>query len=84
MDLKEFRSRDMTTWAGSLFYCTVTNGKKRVFIIACCSGYLYVMHGVHSSGHFDRMADVCWKRYFNKAINNPVEQYEACVCTHPF
>ena len=39
-------------------------------------GYLYVMHGVHSSGHFDWIAEVCWNRYFNKAINNLVDQYE--------
>ena len=58
MDLKEFRSRDMTTWAGSLFHCTIT--KERVFIITCLSGDLYIMHGVHSSGNFDRMADVSW------------------------
>ena len=38
------------------------------------------MHGVHNSGHFDRMADVCWNRHFNKVINNLVEQYETSVC----
>ena len=37
------------------------------------------MHGVHCSGHFDRMADVSWHGYFDMAINNLVEHCETCV-----
>ena len=40
------------------------------------------MHEVHSSGHFDRRADV--SGYFDKAINNLVEHCEtsARLCSN--
>ena len=71
MDLEEFMSEDMTIWPRSFFHCTIAKGQKE-----CFNRNMYVMHGMNSSGHSDRMADIyngMGIGYFDKAINNLVD-----------